>query len=105
MKRIVFVPILALLAITALIGVSAGTGVAEEQNYSVASLDASQPGSTSIWKFKRHDQKIALNPCRAGNITVQCHDSDACCAFLGQPYCCSGSCGTGGKCCPKGKDC
>jgi hypothetical protein len=87
------------LLLAGVIAISAGAGLAEERNYSVAALGTSASSlsdtaqSTTFQKLRK-DQKVAASrPCTVGSTTGFCDGAEVCCARDGRPVCCVGGCG------------
>jgi hypothetical protein len=86
------------LLLAGVIAISAGAGLAEERNYSVAALGTSasplsDTAHSATYNKLRTDQEVAAQTaCTVGSTTGFCGDREVCCAKDGRPVCCTGGC-------------
>jgi hypothetical protein len=86
------------LLLAGVIAISTGAGLAEERNYSVATLDASasplsDTAQSATYNKLRTNQKVAAQrACTVGSTTGFCGDNEVCCPKDGRPLCCTGGC-------------
>jgi hypothetical protein len=87
------------LLLAGVIAVSAGPGLAQQRNYSVAALatSASPSGDTAhsatYDKIRQNQKTAAQTTCQVGAAIAICGDRETCCTRGSSPACCTGGCG------------
>jgi hypothetical protein len=81
------------------IATSAGAGLADEQNYTVATLGTSaspvsDTAHSAAYDKLRKIKTAAQKTCQVGSAIATCGDNEACCTKAGKPVCCTGGCNT-----------